>query len=305
MARQFQTPVSWGMGGNGTLPSSRYLGIGGFGQPKELSGVVIGDSAAPTGDEAYKKILVEDVDADKMTGILFYPKAWTVSLSAINTFTAEDYGSGGTLSVNFTGSTSGKFGRLSVNGSSASIWSTNKQPPEVLTKNNVFDLAYGGASTHKGNLSSFYEASITRSYSFYDDVVDQVITCDDDSGVESGRAIYSNRGATTSNGYTYNDAGMISASIDKIYYKPDGKCDVLITFDTYFSTGHKTWFAYGTSWDGGVYGRSLTGDTFTATILGKSVTLYAYAESSEPTGTLSFDVNFDVVQTEAWDFSTP
>ena len=53
----------------------------------------------------------------------------------------------------------------------------------------------------------------------------------------------------------------------------------------------------------GAQSRPLTGETFTATILGKPVTLYAY--STATTGTLSFDVNFDVVQTEAWDFSTP
>jgi len=297
-ARQFQTPVSWGMG---VLNASSRVPIGGFGHPKELSRVIIGDS---TVDPDPKKILLVDVAADKMTGILFYPAAWTVTLSAINSVTGVEIGDD-FLSANFTGKASGKFGRFSDVGSSTSIWSTNKQPPEVLTKDRVFDLASGGASVHAGSLYRFYQASIIRFGSFYDDVVDQVITCDDDSGVESGRAIYSNRGAcTSSNGDTFTDAGRISASIDKIYYKPNGKCDVLITFETYLYGGSRSWFAYGsTAWGGGALSRPLTGETFTATILGKPVTLYVY--STATTGTLSFDVNFDVVQTEAWDFSTP
>jgi|GEM_PF-5132771 len=301
MARQFQTPVSWGMGGNGSLSSS-YLDIGGFGQPKELSGVVIGDSTPPTGYEAYKRILVEDVDADKMTGILFYPKAWTVSLSEIFSVTDLDYG-GDTASGSFTASASGKFGRLGVGSGAATIWSTNKQPGEVLTKYQVFDVKTSeGTYYHQGNLSNFYGIQIQRFGS--GSIVDETITCEDVFGSESGRAIYtSTTSSSISSGNPPSPSGDIVIHVEKIYYKPNGKCDVIVMLEANLSAG-SVWYVFGSNtWDGGIFNRPLTGETLTATILGKSVTLYVYSDAT--TGTLSLDLNFDVVQTEAWDFSTP
>ena len=261
-ARQFQTPVSWGMGDS--IFSWSRAPIGGFGQPKELSGVVIGDSS-PAND--YRQILVTDVDADKMTDILFYPKSWTVSFSTSGSATDAQYGTTpdgsetGSIDGEFTAAANGKFGSLQITESTAIIWSTNKQPTEVLGRAYVFDTASTHAtSSHDANMSKFYKVVIARAYPWDVDYVNQVVTCEDASAVESGRATYTSQGsAIVKKRYSGVNVGDAlpnryhpRVSIDKIYYKPNGKCDVLITFETYLYGGSTSWFAYGsTAWGGG------------------------------------------------------
>lgn len=274
---------------------------------------IIGDTTPSLSEN---ELLIENVDVAKCTQILWWPADYRVSLDLVDLDHTKPTISG-PVSSSFSASITGKFivgfYRDDGFGPLRRVTSTNKEPSQVIRAEEQLDERSWeddetDETTHTGSpglKSSFKFRNYVAKVSVNEliELKSASLSVQDIDEVESGN--WSASASGTENPEELGAQGMIEMAIQRIYYRTDGTCDVIVWIDGFVAGG----FGNG--------GEIITTPddpnqlaTATVTILGKPAQIYL-RHSQDITGDLDDysmslgSLTYDVTPTQLWDYSTP